>query len=628
MASKTAILSVRIISDAKKAVAGFKEATGGLDKLENGLKKVQPAATIAAGAVVALGKQALDSASDLQQSTGAVEAVFKSEADSVKQIAADAAGAVGLSKNQYQEFAAVMGSQLKNLGVDQSDLVGTTDKLISTGADLASMFGGTTSDAVQALSAAFRGEFDPIEKYGISIKKSDINSRLAADGLGDLEGEALKQAETQALLAMITEQSADSLGNFQRETDTAAGSAQIATAHWENAKAALGESLLPVATKVAEKMAEMARVIQQHPQLFTAIATAVVGVGGAVNGALFAIKAFQTASTVIQAVSTAWTAAGTSMAAVRTSMMVGHVAAATRAAGAWVASAARTAAAWVAAAARAVAQATVIAAQSVAAAARTTAAWVATTARMAAAWVASTAKIVAQLAIQKGAMLAARGATLAMQGAQAALNLVMSANPIGLVVTAVAALAAGLYTAYQKSETFRNAVDAAGRIGKQAFDAIRSAVGGVIDWVVDLASHAGGIGGVFDRAMGIAQDAVYWVIQPFRRLLEIIQDVVAWIQEISFPSPPAWVSDLFGSVYTFAAAPAVGGAMFTGGPGMFTPLGATVRSVTRPPEVDNRTVINVTVSDSVVGDEKLLADTVTRAIRRTNTNIGRQGVFA
>ena len=162
MASKTAILSVRIISDAKKAVAGFKEAVGGLDKLEGGLKKVQPAATVAAGAVIALGKQSLDSASKLQQSTGAVEAVFKGQSEAIKSLAADAADSVGLSANQYQEFASVMGSQLKNLGVSQGDLVGTTDKLITMGADLASMFGGTTADAVEALSAAFRGEYDPI----------------------------------------------------------------------------------------------------------------------------------------------------------------------------------------------------------------------------------------------------------------------------------------------------------------------------------------------------------------------------------------------------------------------------------------------------------------------------------
>jgi hypothetical protein len=43
---------------------------------------------------------------------------------------------------------------------------------------------------------------------------------------------------------------------------------------------------------------------------------------------------------------------------------------------------------------------------------------------------------------------------------QALLNVVMSANPIGIVIIAVAALAAGLVFAYQHSETFRNIVQA------------------------------------------------------------------------------------------------------------------------------------------------------------------------
>ena len=628
MASKTAILSVRIISDAKKAVAGFKEAVGGLDKLEGGLKKVQPAATVAAGAVIALGKQSLDSASKLQQSTGAVEAVFKGQSEAIKSLAADAADSVGLSANQYQEFASVMGSQLKNLGVSQGDLVGTTDKLITMGADLASMFGGTTADAVEALSAAFRGEYDPIEKYGISIKKSDINARLAADGLEGLEGEAQKQAETQALLAMLTEQSADAMGNFQRETDTAAGSAQIAAANWENAKATLGEALLPYATQAAEKLAALATAVAAHPQLFGAMAAAVVGVAGAINGALLAIKAFQAAQTIVTAVSSAWTTLGTSMLAVRTSMVVGNVQSAAQSAAAWVAAGTRAAGAWVAAGARAVASMVRTAAQAAATAARAAAAWLASTARMAAAWVASTARIVAQLAIQKGAMLASRAATMAMAAAQGALNLVMNANPIGLVVAAVAALAAGLYTAYQKSETFRNAVNAAGRIGKQAFEICKNAIMGVVDWVANLINRAGGIGGIFQTSMNIARNAVYIVTAPFRTLLSIIQSVVDWIQSISFPSPPEWVDRLIGSAQPFSM-PTTGGAMFTAaGPGSFAPLGAVVRNVSRPADVDNRTIINVNVSDSVVGDERLLAETVTRAIRRTNRNAGRVGVYA
>lgn len=52
--------------------------------------------------------------------------------------------------------------------------------------------------------------------------------------------------------------------------------------------------------------------------------------------------------------------------------------------------------------------------------------------------------------------------------AQGALNFVMAANPIGLVVLAIAALVAGLVLAYQRSETFRNVVNA-------AFDAVGAA---------------------------------------------------------------------------------------------------------------------------------------------------------
>jgi TP901 family phage tail tape measure protein len=55
--------------------------------------------------------------------------------------------------------------------------------------------------------------------------------------------------------------------------------------------------------------------------------------------------------------------------------------------------------------------------------------------------------------------IAAAGTKIFAAG-QAVLNAVMSLNPIGLVVIALVAVGAALYLAYQKSETFRNAVGA------------------------------------------------------------------------------------------------------------------------------------------------------------------------
>lgn len=53
---------------------------------------------------------------------------------------------------------------------------------------------------------------------------------------------------------------------------------------------------------------------------------------------------------------------------------------------------------------------------------------------------------------------------LAVQAAQIGLNLAMIANPIGLIVVAIAALVAALVIAYKRSETFRNIVDEIGRV--------------------------------------------------------------------------------------------------------------------------------------------------------------------
>jgi len=65
-----------------------------------------------------------------------------------------------------------------------------------------------------------------------------------------------------------------------------------------------------------------------------------------------------------------------------------------------------------------------------------------------------------------------RGVTAAFTAAQAALNVVLNMNPIGLVVLAIVGLVAAFVTAYKKSETFRKIVDAAWNGIKKAARAV------------------------------------------------------------------------------------------------------------------------------------------------------------
>lgn len=200
-------------------------------------------------ALAAFGKASLDAASDAQQSLGATETVFGKFAGSVIKSSNDAAQAYGLSANEYRENANVLGALFKNQGVQLRDLGGATDGMIGKAADLAATFGGTTSDAVGALSAAFKGEFDSLEKYGVSLKASTIQAELAARGQDKLTGAALAAATQQATTDLIFRQSKDSLGAFGRESDTLAGQQQRLGAQFENFKATIGTALLPVVTQ-------------------------------------------------------------------------------------------------------------------------------------------------------------------------------------------------------------------------------------------------------------------------------------------------------------------------------------------------------------------------------------------
>lgn len=306
MAAKSAILSIRVVSDAKDAARGLDNTASKVDKLEAGLNRMAVPAGLAIAAIGGVGKAAIDSASAVQQSTGGVEAVFKGQAVAIKAFADAAAQNLGLAKSEYQDLATVLGSQLKNAGVPMKELAGSTDDLIGMGADLAAQFGGSTSEAVEALSSLLKGERDPIERYGVSINQAAIDAQLAADGMDDLTGSAKKNAEMQATLAILAEQSADAQGAFARETDTAAGAQARATAEMENSRAALGESLLPLYTQFQEVLGTVAQVLAANSDTVVA-ATAVIGalaVGVlALNGAL---KLYRATVVAVTAVTKIW----------------------------------------------------------------------------------------------------------------------------------------------------------------------------------------------------------------------------------------------------------------------------------------------------------------------------------
>ena len=202
------------------------------------------------------GKDAISDAGDLEQSIGAVDSVFKSSAEQVHQWAQVSATSLGISENAYNELASVLGASLKNGGTSVDELAGKTNDLIALGADLASMYGGSTKEAIEAISAALRGETDPIERYGISINDAALSARALELGIHKTGGAFTTQQKQLLTQKLLFEQSTDAQGNFNRESDTYAHKVQVAQASWENFRAELGSAVLPAITSVMDVLAK------------------------------------------------------------------------------------------------------------------------------------------------------------------------------------------------------------------------------------------------------------------------------------------------------------------------------------------------------------------------------------
>lgn len=281
------------VNGGKRAGGGFsgafKGAIGGL------------AAGLSLGAAVTGIKEVTQAAGDAEQSIGAIDTVFKENAQTMHDWAATASQTVGISGNEYRELGTLLGSQLKNMGTPMDQIADKTNGLIGMGADMASMFGGTTKEAIEAISSALKGEMDPIEKYGVTLSAAALDAEALATGIikpvkdadkiaaattklelaqnkynaavkknGKDSDEAKraklaltsaeaaldkatagkipkldKESKALAIQSALYGQSADAQGNFARESDTLQNKQQKTRASFEDLKVTLGNAFLP-----------------------------------------------------------------------------------------------------------------------------------------------------------------------------------------------------------------------------------------------------------------------------------------------------------------------------------------------------------------------------------------------
>jgi hypothetical protein len=187
-------LYVRILADVKtfgkdlktKMSSAESEAEGSGKKVGGGFGKgLATAATAFAGlAVVDYMKNAGEAASELGVDVSRTKDVFEGASPSVLTWSRNAAQGLGLSQDQALTLANKLGTMYESMGMSSKGAAKLSESAVKLGTDLGTFYKTDPSSAINAIRMATLGAYRGMRQFGVSIDKNAVIAKALSMHLG------------------------------------------------------------------------------------------------------------------------------------------------------------------------------------------------------------------------------------------------------------------------------------------------------------------------------------------------------------------------------------------------------------------------------------------------------------
>lgn len=216
------------------------------------------------------------------------------------------AESLGMTKQQYMNNTTATADFLARTGMSSQAIAEQSSKLTTLTADMAAFADVPVDDAAGDFRSALMGNFEVMDKYGVSLSVATIEQGAYAKEIHKTWTKMTQAEKAQATLSAMIEQGASITGLAKQESDGFTMKLQNLKQKLMETAGAIGEKLFPVLEPMLGKISEIATNIanwaNEHPKLTQAIlmVIGVIGVLMAVVGPLLTL--FATLSTISLAV--------------------------------------------------------------------------------------------------------------------------------------------------------------------------------------------------------------------------------------------------------------------------------------------------------------------------------------
>lgn len=257
-----------VTADGKHAIADIKEITRAIkqetgkwdDAAEESAENIGNSFSgmlkkIAAGfsavkigkALLDIGKDAIQAASDLAEVQNVVDVTFGSSGASKIEAWAKRAGSqFGLTETQAKRFTSTLGAMMKSSGMAGDEIVDMSTDLAGLAADMASFYNLDFDTAFQKIRSGISGETEPLKQLGINMSVANLEAFALQQGLSKTFNSMSQGEQTMLRYQYLMQATADAQGDFARTSDGYANGMRSLETELETLKTNLGTNILPV----------------------------------------------------------------------------------------------------------------------------------------------------------------------------------------------------------------------------------------------------------------------------------------------------------------------------------------------------------------------------------------------
>lgn len=203
-------------------------------------------------ALINVGKQAIDTASDIMEVQNVVDTAFGDMSYKMEEFAKTSIESFGMSKLTAKQTGSTYMAMARGMGLAAESASDMAIALTGLSGDMASFYNVQQSVADTALKSVFTGETETLKQFGVVMTEANLNAYALTKGMNKTMQQMSQSEKVAIRYQYVMEQLGLAQGDFLKTQDSWANQTRILSERWKELLGILGTGLISVLTPVVK----------------------------------------------------------------------------------------------------------------------------------------------------------------------------------------------------------------------------------------------------------------------------------------------------------------------------------------------------------------------------------------